>query len=228
MGETTNVEQGKATSGSGQKPQPQEKQTSVDGSGTTSTQTFTESEEYKKAVSDRVTELGRKYGDLTKREQTLEAREQVLREAEERHQQEQESKEMAELEEATQDEPEVKPKLLDIKKKLAERHKDIARREAELKTNEAKYAEKFKSADEAEFEVTVFEIANKNEVDASVLKDKAERLKLRDEASISEIASVMAKKTESGEHDSGKTMGVSPDLSTPEAKLREGFRRLKK
>ena len=203
------------------------------------TQTFTQ-EQVDKQISDRLAQAGREVKTVEKMRADIEKRENAIRETEERLQQEQEERELRELEGVAQENPEEKPTLEAYRKKLANQRRELNTKIAQYKpildaiealgiTDGVSLTQRIKNAEEAEFEITIFDIANEHKVDAGILKDKAEKLKLKDEASINEIAAVMPKKAETEPTDSGKTAG-GIDLSnmTPDEELKEGFKRLKK
>ena len=232
MGETNVAEQGKAEGTTGQEnPQADLKQTS-EGKGQTSQtpETFTR-EQVEKELSDRLTEAGRTATALEKAKADIAKRETAVKEAEAKRQREDEERELRELEEATKEDPEVKPTLLAYKKKLAEKARnlieekaEIERRKAELEANEAGYSERFKKAATVELESMVFAAAAKHKVDANILKDKVDRLKLKDEESIDVIASAMPKKAGTTKTDSGKTIGGEDTSNlSPKEKIQRGL-----
>ena len=123
-----------------------------------------------------------------------------------------EERELRELEGLTED-PKVKQDLASYKKKLAEQKRALIQMEADLKTKEAQFNEKFEKATKTELELTISAVAKEQNVDLEVLKEKINKLGLKDKDSIVEIASVMQKKNTYPAPDSGKTLGelIYPD-----------------
>ena len=232
MGETKEAVQGEVGNEAGQTPQPDGTQTSdgKDGNTSKAPETFTR-EQVEKELSDRLTEAGRTATALEKAKADIAKRETAVKEAEAKRQREDEERELRELEEATKEDPEVKPTLLAYKKKLAEKARnlieekaEIERRKAELEANEAGYSERFKKAATVELESMVFAAAAKHKVDANILKDKVDRLKLKDEESIDVIASAMPKKAGTTKTDSGKTIGGEDTSNlSPKEKIQRGL-----
>ena len=189
-----------------------------------------------KYVSDQLTLSGREAKSIEKMKADIEKRETAVKEAEVKRQRDDDERELRELEEATKDDPDVRPTLLAYKKKLADKARklsedraEIDRRKAELEANEGSYSERFKKADATELEATIFEAATKHKVDANILKDKVDRLNLKDKESINELASALPKKVEIKTPDSGKTIG-GEDTSelSPREKIQRGLDEKKK
>jgi len=171
---------------------------------------------------DRMTE-GRKLKNVEAREAALTPREKAIQEAEARRQQEAQEREAAELDEALNEVPEAqreakKANLKSVIQKTQDARKAL---DADLRqyrpildtlkelgiTDGETLRQTVLTSRATALEMTVFTIAEKNGVSAELLKDKAARLKITDEAGLNEIASVMPKKAEVHEVDSGKTTG---------------------
>ena len=76
-----------------------------------------------------------------------------------------------------------------------------------------------------QFDMTIATIAEKANVSADVLKDKAGKLKVTDEAGIEELASFMPKKIAPGTPDTGKNVGGGNNFNdmSPAEKIRYGM-----
>jgi hypothetical protein len=201
----------------------QDIETSADNQGTSEeTETFTK-EQVEKMVSDRLAQAGREAKSLETRQADLDKREAQIKETMAQIQKAEEERELRELEGLTED-PKVKQDLASYKKKLAEQKRALIQMEADLKTKEAQFNEKFEKATKTELELTISAVAKEQNVDLEVLKEKINKLGLKDKDSIVEIASVMQKKTPTPAPDSGKTLGGT-NISglSPEAKIRYGM-----
>jgi len=198
-------------------------------------QTFTQEQVnamVKKAAEDALSAAGRDAKTLEARKSEQERREQELKNWESKRAKDEEARELAELE-AVKDKPEELP-IVQRKQKLAADIKafNLERDQAKpildaIKTlgiNDAeKLVERIRKAEVAEFEVTIFDVASKHNVDANVLKDKAGKLKLKEAVDIEELAASLPKKTVVPSPDSGKTLGGSDSSKlSPEEKYRLG------
>jgi len=188
-----------------------------------------------KAIHDDRMKAGRSEAAIKKQQAEIERREAVIKEAEAKRQKQEEERELAELE-AAKDKPDELP-LIQRKQALA---KDIRAFNAEkaqyqaiidvlkeLGVNDAESVKsQLTSVKETAYEMAVFEAATKQGVDADVLKDKADRLKIRDKESIEELASVMPKKAKIEPPDTGKTAGGG-QAKTYEEKLKDRYPSMK-
>ena len=180
--------------------------------------TFTEAE-VQKQVSDALSKAGRDAKSLEKRETDI--RTQLEKIAQWQKQRDMEADERLK----------GNPEALDWLQKKRQLQQE---REA-LEREKAEHAELIKSANETKKEITLWEIAQKHDIDAGELKDACEELGLATKEQFEGVAKRMAKAGTKPPQtplkpDSGKTTGGSRDTSSMSAdeKLAEGFKRLNK
>ncbi len=201
----------------------QNEDTSNAAKGSTST-TFTQSDIDKamaKARSDALAEAGRKYKDY-------ETKQKIIEEYERRRDEEEAEK--------YREKPDELKRIRDIRQK----EKELNETKARLAALEAERAEREKTDSEEKMTYTVFNIAEKNGWPADVLKERCLKYGITDPVKIEDYAkehnppeakAEYGKKRESpkvhviASETGGKT---NLDSLSPDEKIREGLKRLKK
>lgn len=186
--------------------------------------TFTE-EEHTKAISDLSAEKGREIKTLTQRADNAEKAVIAAQETIKRFEAEQDEKERRAAEG-----DEDAYAAYQRKKQAREDKETIAQDRAALEKEKIDHQAEIQAARDTRKEVEIFEIAGKYGVDASVLKQKAERFKLETKEDIDEFAQTMSSaKPANLKVDSGKTIGGEDvSLLNADELLQKGFRDLKK
>lgn len=209
--------------------------------GTTSTpQTFTR-EQVDKEISDRLAAAGREAKKLEREKAELASGQTELKTWREEQARKAKEAEDAELEDAVANLPEAekgkkKASLQSVQERIRNESKafnDLKSKHAptlavleELGITDAEsLRQAITSARETSFSMTVSTIAERNNVSAELLKDKAAKLKVTDEVGINELALVMPKKAAPGTPDSGKNVGgggIDFKNMSPAEKIRYG------
>jgi len=198
--------------------------TSLDKGGTTSggePVTFTK-EQVEKEVSDRLAAVGRDAKTLETREKALDAREQAVKAENERIAQAQREREMAEVE-AAKDDPAALT-LIQQRQSVRAREDKLKADREELDRDKVQHQGDIESANATKREIAIWDIAQKNTVDAATLKEKCDKFNLQTPEQMEEMAKTMGAKPPPLKPDSGVTRGgVSWRDLSPDEKLRKGL-----
>jgi len=185
-------------------------------------ETFTK-EQVEKQVSDRLAATGRDAKSLETRGKDLETREVAINAEQERIAQWQKARDNEELERARDN-----PELLDIvqqKRALREKEAKFSQDRTEFDRDKAQYQELIDSANATKREIVIWDIAQKNVVDAATLKEKCDKFNLQTQEQMEEMAKTMAGAKTLLKPDSGVTTGSAKDLSgkSPMQLAREAY-----
>lgn len=206
---------------------PEKGQTSKAEPGTTpggEPETFTK-EQAQKQVSDALAAAGRDAKSLETRGKDLDAREVNLKAEQERITQWQKERDAEQLEAARDN-----PQLLDQvqqKRQLRDDRTKLNQDRAEFERDKAEHKGVIDAASATQREITIWDIAQKNGVDAANLKDKCDKFNLQSNEQMEEMAKTMSgtKPAEPLKPDSGETTGGGKDLSgkSPMQLAREAY-----
>lgn len=185
-----------------------------EGSTSKPPQTFTP-EDVQKQVSDALAKAGRDAKALEARKAALDESEKKVKAWEAERVKEAKAREDAILEEATEGQPEkVKTDLKTFKERLRNERQQLDKDRAAFEEEKTQYSGKIKEADAIQFELSVYDVASRNNVSADVLKERAEKFKVTDEAGLDELAQILPKKGKAAEKvDSGKNEGGGGKLT---------------
>lgn len=184
--------------------------------------TYTQ-EQADKMVSDKLAAAGRDAKSLDVKGKALDARETAIKAGEERLTQWQKDRDAEELK-AAEDNPELQT-LIQGKKALRDKETGFAQREQALTQKEEEHKDLLEAANATQREISIWEIARKQGVDASELKELSTQLNLQTNEQIERVALTMTKgKTAPIKPDSGATAGgVSWRDLSPDEKIRRAL-----
>lgn len=152
-------------------------------------QTYNE-EQAQKRVSDALAAAGRDAKALEQRETALKAREDGLQARESKISDWQKARDAEELEAA-----QGNPQLLDAfqqKRTLAADRAKVESDRQELDRDKEAHQGQIDAANATQWEITIWEIAQRNTVDAATLKDKCDKFNLQSTEQMEEMAKTMA------------------------------------
>lgn len=154
-------------------------------------------------------------------EAQIQAREQAIQSHEEKVKRWQEEKDEADKKAA-----DGNPELLDainLRKQIRERETQLKTEKAELEKEKALHLSEIEEAKQTKAEILIFNIAQKHNVSADTLKQKAKRFKLESEEDIEEFAKTMGTSKILKPDSNILTGGVDKSTMTPDQKLKVGF-----